>query len=107
MLLYCKVVWFTSLPLVFCGFTSSFLSTRVNISHLCRRYLDWRFAGMYNMMVLTLNSYLHWFNQEKMLIACMIVLIIMYTWYVLTVMTQIKNHLGIHALHLGKNEKKE
>ena len=62
---------------------------------------------MYNMMVLTLNSYLHWFNQEKMLIACMIVLIIMYTWYVLTVMTQIKNHLGIHALHLGKNEKKE
>lgn len=62
---------------------------------------------MYNMVVLTLNSYLLWANPEKLLFLCMFALLIMYTWYVFTVMTQIKNHLGIHALHLGKDTKEE
>ena len=79
----------------------------MNISHLCRRRLDWRFAGMYPMVILTLNSYYHWVDEYNLLIVCCIALAIMYIWYVLTVMRQIKYHLGIYALHLGKREKKE
>ncbi len=95
------------LSLVFCGLTFSFLSTRINISHLCRRYLDWRFAGMYNIVVLTMNSFLHLVDQDTLLIVCTVVLFVMYTWYVCTVITQIKRYLGIYALHLGSSQKSD
>lgn len=60
---------------------------------------------MFNMVVLTLNSFLHVVDQDKLLIACTVVLGLMYVWYVLTILGQIKRQLGIHALHLGKIEK--
>lgn len=62
---------------------------------------------MYNMGVLTLNSFFNVVDQGKLLIACTVALGLMYGWYVLTILGQIKRHLGIYALHLGKMEKSE
>lgn len=98
-LLYCSLFPPFSL-LVFCGLTNAFLSTHVNVYHLCRRRMDWRFVGFYNMLILTLNSYLNIVNQEMLLVVCFVVLLVMYAWFVLTVIDEIKNHLGIYALHL-------
>ena len=103
LLLFCRrtrVLW----SLVYCGFSFSFLSTRVNISHLCRRRLDWRFAGAYPMLVLTFNSFFPLVDQDKLLICCVVALYAMYSWYVITVVQQIKHHLGIRALHLSNTK---
>lgn len=62
--------------------------------------MDWRFVGFYNMLILTLNSYLNIVNQEVLLVVCFVVLLVMYAWFVLTIIDEIKNHLGIYALHL-------
>lgn len=56
---------------------------------------------MYPMLLLTANSFGHWVDPNKLLVYCMIALCIMYSWYVITVIQQIKNHLGIRALHLS------
>ena len=98
-LLYC-----ISLPtlsfLVFCGLTNSFLSKHVNVYHLCRRHMDWKFVGLFNIVILTLNSYLHVVNQEMLLVVCFVGLLIVYAWFVFTIIEEIKSHLGIYALHL-------
>lgn len=62
---------------------------------------------MYPMIILTVNSYLHLVDQTTLLYVCCFALAVMYIWYVLTVIRQIKNHLGIYALHLGKNNKQD
>lgn len=62
---------------------------------------------MYNIVILTLNSFLHLVDQNKLLIMCTIALFVMYTWYVCTVITQIKKYLGIYALHLGSSSKSD
>lgn len=72
----------------------------MNVHHLCRRRMDWRFVGFYNLLILTLNSYLNIVNQEVLLVVCFVVLLVMYAWFVLTIIDEIKNHLGIYALHL-------
>ena len=62
---------------------------------------------MYNIVVLTMNSFLHLVDQDTLLIVCTVVLFVMYTWYVCTVITQIKKYLGIYALHLGSTQKSD
>ena len=62
--------------------------------------MDWHFAGLYNIAVLTLNSFVHGVNQEVLLLVCCVVLLCMYSWYVLSVIDEVKTHLGIYALHL-------
>jgi len=62
---------------------------------------------MYNIVVLTMNSFLHLVDQDTLLIVCTVVLFVMYTWYVCTVITQIKRYLGIYALHLGSSQKSD
>ena len=42
---------------------------------------------MYNIVVLTMNSFLHLVDQDTLLIVCTVVLFVMYTWYVCTVIT--------------------
>lgn len=92
---------------VLCGLSFSFLSTRVNVSHLCRRRMDWRFAGLYNLVVLTLNSFVHVVNQEVLLLVCCVVLLCMYSWFVLSVIDEVKTHLCIYALHLTPTPKED
>lgn len=50
--------------------------------------MDWRFVGFYNMLILTLNSYLNIVNQEVLLVVCFVVLLVMYAWFVLTITTR-------------------
>lgn len=92
---------------VLCGLSFSFLSTHVNVSHLCRRRMDWRFAGLYNLVVLTLNSFFHVVNQEVLLLVCCVVLLCMYSWFVLSVIDEVKTHLCIYALHLTPTPKED
>lgn len=56
------------------------------------------------MLVLTFNSFFPLVDQDKLLICCVVVLYAMYSWYVITVVQQIKHHLGIRALHLSNTK---
>lgn len=56
---------------------------------------------MYPMVLLAANSFGLWMDPYKLLVYCSIALGVMYIWYVLTVIQQIKTHLGIRALHLS------
>ncbi|KNB45211.1 hypothetical protein JH06_1249 [Blastocystis sp. subtype 4] len=45
-----------------------------------------------------MNSFLHLVDQDTLLIVCTVVLFVMYTWYVCTVITQIKSQYKLSCL---------
>ncbi|KAK8805676.1 hypothetical protein WA158_002332 [Blastocystis sp. Blastoise] len=91
--------------LTLCGLSFSFFSTRSNISHLCRRPLTWRFNGALPIIIYTIFDLLGYKSATVMWI-CLVFIVLLYGYFVISAVDQIKTHLGIRALHLtNKSEK--
>ena len=85
---------------VLVGLTYSFLSIRVNVSHLCRRRLGYSFGGMYPLCVLTVCHSFNLVRDAVTVPVCFCVFMILYVSFVITTINQIKEHLHIRAFHV-------
>lgn len=85
---------------VLVGLTYSFLSIRVNVSHLCRRRLGYSFGGMYPLCVLTVCHSFNLVRDAVTVPVCFCIFMILYVSFVITTINQIKEHLHIRAFHV-------
>lgn len=76
------------------------MSIRVNVSHLCRRRLSWKFNGMYPIVFAALNDIFGLLPNRIALPGCFIIFMMMFVMFVITTINQIKDHLHIRAFHV-------
>ena len=78
-----------SVILVFVGLTFAFLSIRVNIAHLCRRKLTYRFKEMLPLV-----------SSSVLVPLCFCLFLVLFVMYIIMTINQIKEHLHIRAFHV-------
>lgn len=84
--------------------TYSFLSIRVNVSHLCRRRLTYKFAGMYPIIVIALNDIVKIFPNHILIPFSFFFFMCLFVVFIITTINQIKEHLHIRAFHVPHRE---
>ena len=96
---------------VLVGLTYSFLSIRVNVSHLCRRRLGYSFGGMYPLCVLTVCHSFNLVRDAVTVPVCFCLFLILYVSFVITTINQIKEDgvicLLTHAFTVVRVSKSE
>ena len=88
-----------SVILVFVGLTFAFLSIRVNIAHLCRRKLTYRFKEMLPLVIVTVNQMFHLVSSSVLVPLCFCLFLVLFVMYIIMTINQIKEHLHIRAFH--------
>ena len=90
--------------IVLIGLSFAFLSIRINISHLCRRRLSHKFAGMYPVVAIYLNSIFKLFSNHIFIPVCFVIFMCMFIVFIFDTITQIKEHLHIRVFHIQKRD---
>lgn len=82
------------------GLTYSFLSIRINVSHLCRRRLGWKYNGMYPLCLLAICHRFSIISDAVSVPVFFCLFMVLYVTFVITTINQIKEHLHIRAFHV-------